>query len=156
MESEVRAMTADYGYELVTITYGGPKRNPTLTIMIDKPGGVTADDCAEMSRRLGLLLDVLDPIPTSYQLAVSSPGIERPLVRMEDFERFAGRQASVRYYDESEKARTVVGELVGVRDGRVAVLVEGAEVSIGEDRIDAAHLTFDWDQLDVEDHSGES
>jgi ribosome maturation factor RimP len=96
---QVQVMAGDYGYELVNITYGGPKRNPVLTIVIDKEGGVTADDCAQMSKRLGLLLDVLDPIPTSYQLAVSSPGIERPLV------------------------------------------------TIAEERIDSAHLTFDWEQL---------
>jgi len=150
IESEVRVMTEDYGYELVDITCGGPKRNPVLTIMIDKAGGVTADDCAEMSKRLGLLLDVLDPIPTSYQLAVSSPGIERPLVKLADFERFAGRQAAVRYYDDSDRARTVVGDLRGVRNGQVVVLVEGTELCLAEERIDSAHLTFDWDQLDTD------
>ncbi len=149
IEPQVQAMAEDYGYELVNITYGGPKRNPILTIMIDKAGGVSAEDCATMGKRLGLLMDVLDPIPTSYQLAVSSPGIERPLVKLADFERFVGRQAAVRHYDETEHARTVVGELRGVRDGCVVVLVEGAELSIGEERIDSAHLAFDWDQLDL-------
>jgi ribosome maturation factor RimP len=148
IEPQVQAMTEDYGYELVSVTCGGPKRNPVLTIMIDKAGGVTADDCAAMGKRLGLLMDVLDPIPTSYQLAVSSPGIERPLVKLADFERFTGRQAAVRYYDETDHARTVVGELRGVKDGCVAVLVDGTELAIAEERIDSAHLTFDWDRLE--------
>jgi ribosome maturation factor RimP len=151
IEPQVLAMAGDYGYELVNITYGGPKRNPLLTIMIDKDGGVTADDCAEMSRRLGLLLDVLDPIPTSYQLAVSSPGIERPLVKLADFDRFTGRQAAVRYYDEADRPRTVAVELGGVREGQVVVRVEGTEMIIAEERIDSAHLTFDWDQLEADD-----
>ena len=149
IEPKVQAMTEDYGYELVNITYGGPKRNPVVTIMIDKAGGVTADDCAEMSRRLGLLMDVLDPIPASYQLAISSPGIERPLVRMADFERFTGREAAVRYYDDTDHAKTVVGSLGGVRDGQVALVVGPDELLIAEDHIDSAHLTFDWDKLGV-------
>jgi ribosome maturation factor RimP len=147
IEPQVQAMTEDYGYELVNITYGGPKRNPILTIMIDKEGGVTAEDCAEMSRRLGLLMDVLDPIPTSYQLAVSSPGLERPLVKAADFERFAGREASVRFYDETDHAQSLIGELRGVRDGGVALRVGQDELVIAEDRIDSAHLTVDWESL---------
>ena len=149
IEPKVQAMAEDYGYELVNITYGGPKRNPVLTIMIDKGGGVTADDCAEMSRRLGLLMDVLDPIPTSYQLAISSPGIERPLVRLADFERFTGREAAVRFYDETDHAKTVAGVLGGVRDGQVALVVGPDELLIAEDCIDSAHLTFDWEKLDA-------
>jgi ribosome maturation factor RimP len=117
--------------------------------MLDKAGGVTADDCAEMSRRLGLLMDVLDPIPTSYQLAISSPGIERPLVKLADFERFAGRDAAVRYYDETDHAKTVEGVLGGVREGQVALTVGADELLIAEDRIDSAHLTFDWDKLEA-------
>jgi len=150
IEPQVETMAGDYGYELVNITYGGPKRNPVLTIMIDKAGGVTADDCAEMSRRLGLLMDVLDPIPTSYQLAISSPGIERPLVKLADFERFSGREAAVRFYDESDHAKTVAGTLGGVKDGQVALVVGAEELLIAEDRIDSAHLTFDWDKLDAD------
>jgi len=150
IEDEVRAMTEDYGYELVAIKYGGPKRNPSLTIMIDKEGGVTADDCARMSKRLGLLMDVIDPIPTSYQLAVSSPGVERPLVRIEDFERFAGREAAIRFFGEDDRPRTVTGELRGVRDGRIALLADAEELLIPEDQVESAHLTFNWDDSAVD------
>lgn len=154
VEEKVRLMAEDYGYELVTITYGGPKRNPILTIMLDKEGGITADECAEMSRRFGLLMDVLDPIPTSYQLAVSSPGIERPLVSLSDFQRFAGREVSVRFYDEADRARSVVGELLGVRGAQVVVRVGSEELLIPEEQIESAHLTFDWDKLDEEIGAG--
>ncbi|MGQ9732813.1 MAG: ribosome maturation factor RimP [Candidatus Zipacnadales bacterium] len=150
IETKVRMMAEDYGYEVVDITYGGPKRNPVLTIMIDKENGVTANDCAEMSRRFSVLLDAIDPIPTSYQLAVSSPGIERPLVQMADFERFVGRRASIRFYTDEDKPCTVAGELRGVRDGQVVLLMNGDELAIAEERIDRAHLIFDWDEIDID------
>jgi ribosome maturation factor RimP len=145
IESEVNLMAGDYGYEVVDIKLGGPKRNPVLTVLIDKPGGVTADDCAQMSKRFGLLLDAIDPIPTSYQLAVSSPGVERPLTKTEDFRRFVGRNAAIRLVDEQARAKTVEGELRGIDDGRVLLQIDGAEVPIPEDEIESAHLTFDWD-----------
>jgi ribosome maturation factor RimP len=122
-----------------------------LTIVIDKPGGVTADDCAQMSKRLNLLLDVLDPIPGSYQLAVSSPGVERPLTKSSDFERFAGRQAAVRFVGESGRPRTVTGELRGLREGHVLLQVDGGELSIPEAEIESAHLTFSWEGVDTDE-----
>jgi len=150
IEAETQAMVEDYGYELVQITCGGPKRNPLLTIMIDKPGGVTADDCAVMSKRLGLLLDVLDPIPTSYQLAISSPGVERPLTKLSDFERFTGREAAVRSVDDTGRPQSRTGRLRGIRNGAVVFEVDGEELQIPEQQIEAAHLTFSWDDLPPE------
>ncbi len=148
IEGETRAMVEDYGFELVDITCGGLKRNPVLTIMIDKPGGVTADDCAAMSKRLNVLLDVLDPIPTSYQLAVSSPGVERPLTKLPDFERFAGRQAQVRFRGDDDRPRTCAGRLLGVRDDAVVIEVDGQELEVPQQQIENAHLTFSWDDLE--------
>jgi ribosome maturation factor RimP len=147
IEAETRAMVEDYGFELVDIRCGGLKRNPILTIMIDKPGGVTADDCAAMSKRLNVLLDVLDPIPTRYQLAVSSPGVERPLTKLTDFERFAAREAQVRFRGSDGRPRTSVGQLRGVRNGTVVIEVNGDELEIPEQQIEDAHLTFSWDDL---------
>lgn len=147
IEAETRAMVEDYGFELVDIRCGGLKRNPVLTIMIDKPGGVTADDCAAMSKRLNVLLDVLDPIPTSYQLAVSSPGVERPLTKLSDFARFAGHEAQVRFRGGDDRPRTCVGRLCGVRDGGAVIEVDGDELEIPEQQIEDAHLTFSWDDL---------
>ncbi len=147
---QVEEMLADYGYELVDITYGGPKRNPMLTVLIDKPSGVTADDCATASKHLNVLLDALDPIPTSYQLAVSSPGVERPLTKSTDFDRFAGREAAIRFVNESGRPQTVTGELRRVGDGVVAIYTEGGEVRIPEDQIESAHLAFSWEQFSTE------
>jgi len=145
IEADFIEMAGDYGLEIVDITFGGPKRNPTLTVLIDKPGSVTADDCAKMSKRFGLLMDVKDPIATSYQLAVSSPGVERPLTKTADFERFAGRGAAVRFVDEDERPKTVTGELQGLRNGNVVLSVEGEEQLIQEDRVESARLTFELD-----------
>jgi ribosome maturation factor RimP len=148
IEPQVEGMLVDYGYELVDITFGGPKRNPMLTIVVDKPGGVTADDCAAVSKHLNVLLDALDPIPTSYQLAVSSPGLERPLTKSADFTRFAGREAAIRFVDESGRPKTVTGELHGIRDGMIALRTEEGELRIPEGQAESAHLTYSWEQLD--------
>jgi ribosome maturation factor RimP len=150
IETQVEAMLGDYGYELVEITYGGPKRNPTLTIVIDKPGGVTAEDCAVASRNLNVLLDALDPIPTSYQLAVGSPGVERPLTKSADFERFAGREAAIRFVGESGLPKTITGELRGLKDGVIALRVGDDDLQIPEDQVESAHLTYSWEQLESE------
>jgi ribosome maturation factor RimP len=150
IEAQTQAMLEDYGYELVSITCGGPKRNPVLTVMIDKPGGVTVDDCAAMSRRLGLLLDVLDPIPTSYQFAVSSPGIERPLTKLSDFERFAGREAAIRFAGGNGRPQSRTGQLGGVRAGAVVLHVDEGELEIPEEQIEKAHLTFSWEEFSPE------
>ena len=86
LEPGVRAL----GFELVDSELAGRGRNAVLRVYIDGPHGVTVDDCAEVSRQLSAILDVEDPFPERYVLEVSSPGLDRPLVRREDFERFVG------------------------------------------------------------------
>lgn len=83
------------GYELVRVTYGGG-RKPTLQVMAEKPDGTMGvDDCAQLSRELSLILDVEDPLPGEYLLEVSSPGVDRPLTRQKDFERWVGFEVKV-------------------------------------------------------------
>ncbi len=145
IESEVELMLGDYGYELVAIRFGGTKRNPVLTILMDKEGGVTADDCAEMSPRLSLLLDVIDPIRTSYQLVVSSPGIERPLTKPAHFERFRGQQVAVRFQPPEGRRRTVQGTVEQTTPDAVYVAANGQTWEINYEGIEEAHLVCDWD-----------
>jgi len=97
-----------------------------------------------------VLLDALDPIPTSYQLAVASPGIERPLTKSADFERFAGREAAIRFVDESGRPKTIEGQLRGIEEGTVVLQVGAEERRIPEDQVESAHLTFSWEQSDTE------
>ena len=99
-----------------------------LAIFIDRdPGGVTIDDCESFSRQLARELDVIDPIGHSYDLEVSSPGIERALRLFWHWERARGRSVQVKWRDEDGRAQHAVGELVSVEDGSATVAAPGAE-----------------------------
>ncbi len=144
VEEEIERTLNDFGYELVQITFGGRGRNQLLSVYMDKPAGVTAADCQQMAERLSLLLDVLDPVPDAYNLVVSSPGVERPLLREADFQRFAGRPAAVTYYSQETK-RTREGVLLGL-DGQEVLLETNQELlHIAIDDIEKAHLLYDYD-----------
>lgn len=88
---------AAMGYEIVRVQLGGGRRSPTLQIMCDRLDGqgLTLDDCAEISRLASAVLDVEDPIAGEYTLEVSSPGLDRPLIRPKDFDRFVGCEARI-------------------------------------------------------------
>jgi len=92
----------DHGLELVHTEVAGPENNPILRVFIDKPGGVTHDDCSGVSTQIGTVLDVEDFIHATYTLEVSSPGIERGLFKLADYARFTGSAAKI-------KTRVAVG-----------------------------------------------
>ena len=95
-----------------------------LRVFIDKENGVDINDCENVSRALDKLLDEADPIDSSYTLEVSSPGIERDLVKKEHFEAFLGRDITVRLIREFEGIRDFVGELVSYNDGDITIKLE--------------------------------
>ena len=146
IEDQIREVVEGLGYELVLVTYGGPAKRPTLTVYIDRRGGVNINDCSIVSERLSVLLDVLDPIPTAYDLIVSSPGLERPLVREQDFERFVGRKASVKQVSATGQVRRVEGWLRGTQDRSALIEHDGQVESIPMEEIEEAHLVYDWDE----------
>jgi ribosome maturation factor RimP len=99
-------------------------QTPTLRVYIDKPGGVTLDDCAAVSQRIGLILDVEDVIPHQYTLEVASPGLDRGLYKEADYERFAGLPARIRISEAIDGQRNFHGKLIGLdREGEAAVAV---------------------------------
>ena len=101
-----------------------------LRVYIDKPGGVSIDDCEAVSRALDPILDEADPIPTSYIFEVSSAGAERVLKRPGDFERFIGETVEVRHYQPVSGAKSHVGELVSrSEDGTVTIAVGDGSMS---------------------------
>jgi ribosome maturation factor RimP len=121
----------EMGYELVRVTING-KRSITLQIMAEPADGrdMGVDDCAAVSRMVSALLDVEDPITDSYNLEVSSPGIDRPLTRLKDFERWAGFDARVEMTDPVGGRRRFSGRLKGVQDGLVTIDTGEEEVAL--------------------------
>ena len=115
-------VAAEYGCELWDVEYVREAGAWYLRLYIDKPGGVSIDDCEAVSRALDPVLDEADPIPTSYIFEVSSAGAERVLKRPRDFERFAGEEVEVRHYQPVQGRKSHVGALVSrAEDGAVAI-----------------------------------
>jgi ribosome maturation factor RimP len=155
IERELAARVEGLGYELVDVRWGGSSNRPSLRVRVDRAGsargeGVTVDDCAKVSRALEPWLDQREDLPARYVLEVSSPGVDRPLLRDRDFERFRGEQVAVKGHDVlAGRARRLEGELLGLEpgDGAGAVrlrLPDGHEVSIPRDQIAGANLVFTW------------
>ena len=134
MAEIVRPVIEDLGCELVRIRLMSGKRT-ILQIMAEKPtGGIEVDDCARISTEVGAILDVEDPIEGDYALEVSSPGIDRPLTRLKDFDVWQGYEAKIETTELIDGRRRFKGELRGVEDNEV--LIEISEGIIG--------LQFDW------------
>ncbi|MBI2353940.1 MAG: ribosome maturation factor RimP [Deltaproteobacteria bacterium] len=146
----VRPILESLRIELVDIEFKRGGRESVLRLFIDKDGGVTIDDCAEVSRELSLVLDVEDFIPGEYNLEVSSPGLDRPLKTQADYERYAGRMVKIRTYepfpdDAGNKRKTFLGTLEGLADGVVRMkLAEGQGAAIPLDKIAKANLEFEF------------
>lgn len=111
----------DLGIEVVDVEYTMERGNWVLRIYIDRPGGVTLDDCARVSRELGTLLDVEDIVPQSYSLEVSSPGLDRPLKREKDFLKAVGKKVRIRTIEPIDGRKNFKVVVDGVEDGTVVV-----------------------------------
>lgn len=107
------------GVEFVHCEIVGEKRNMTVRVYIDKPGGVSVEDCASVSREMEETLDADDFIPTAYLLEVSSPGLERELYSLNDFKKFAGQRAKVKLASELNGQKVFIGEIEGVEGNEI-------------------------------------
>jgi ribosome maturation factor RimP len=137
-------LAASMDMEIVFVEIKGGGNRPIVRTYIDKPGGVTLDDCERFSKRFSVLLDVEDWIPFSYTLEVSSPGLDRPLVKEADFLRFAGKNARVRMRFPIEGQKNFKGRILGVTDGRVELEVApGRKVDISVGEIEKANLMIE-------------
>ena len=126
------------GFELVRVRLMGGKTK-TLQIMAERPeGGIEVDDCARISTAVSATLDVEDPLEDAYTLEVSSPGIDRPLTRLKDFETWEGYEAKIETTEMIDGRRRFKGVLQGVEDGEILIEIDeqGGPVTIG--------LRFDW------------
>ena len=134
---------ADMGFDIVRVRLIGGNR-PTLQIMAERVdgGGITVAECAEISHTVSALLDVDDPIKGSYVLEVSSPGIDRPLTRAKDFDRYAGFDAKIELERALDGRRRFRGTLLGLEDGAVIVDCDGTRVALEVGAIRSAKLVM--------------
>ena len=134
------------GYELIEIEYHPNPNYGVLRLYIDKDSGVEVDDCSAVSRQISAILDVEDPVPGKFNLEVSSPGMDRPLRRLEDFQRFIGQEAKIKTGIPFEGQRNFKGYLSGVEDDLVIIKCESKEVRLPITAIDKARLVPDFDK----------
>ena len=122
------------GFRLVRLTLTDEDGQPILQVMAEPldESEMNVNHCADLSRAISAILDVEDPISTAYSLEVSSPGVDRPLVRREDFERFTGYQVRLEAGVAIDGRRRFVGRLVGWEDGRVRISVTDSDDSVKE------------------------
>jgi len=156
IERELERRVEDLGYELVEVRWGGSGQRPQLKLRIDRldsgpRSGVTIDECASVSRALEPWLDGHEALSKRYVLEVSSPGVERPLLRSRDFERFRGERVAVMGRDVLlGRSTRLEGELLGLegegsKEETVRLrLTDGEEVSVPRSDIRKAHLVFEW------------
>jgi len=122
LEELIDSELAMLGYELVKLEASFATRRKLLRIFIDRiDRPVTIDDCVEVTKAIGFVLDSEDILPGPYTLEVSSPGVERPLVKPEHFKRFVGNPARVEYIDEAKEKRKVTGSIVGADETAVSI-----------------------------------
>jgi ribosome maturation factor RimP len=137
----------DHGLELVHVEVAGPDNKPIVRVFIDKPQGVTHDDCSEVSLHLGTILDVEDFIHAAYTLEVSSPGINRGLYKRADYERFAGNNAKLKTRQPIAGQRNFRGRLLGIEGDEVIFDDRtNGRVQIPLDLITKANLEVDVEE----------
>ena len=141
-----RRVAESEGLELVEVEVKGGGSQRLVRISIDKPAGVTHADCETVSQQVGTILDVEDVVPGGrYTLEVSSPGVERKLLKPGDYERFQGKKAKITLRDALSGRRTWEGTLAGLAEGRVTLeTAPGSSIQLPLDRIQKANLKFEW------------
>ena len=143
IEELIAPTVGDLGFDIVRVQLTG-KTQKRLQIMVEAHDGhaITVDDCADVSRAVSAVLDATDPIPEAYTLEVSSPGIDRPLVRLADFERFAGFEARLETDRPLDGRKRFIGRLIGIADGNVRLQADGSVVDIPFDAVSRAKLVI--------------
>jgi len=128
------------GFELVDVEYTKEAGRYYLRIFIDKPGGVTLEDCQILSEKLDPILDSADPVTGPYILEVSSPGIERPLKKLSDFQRYTGSLIKIKTFSPVDGKKHFTGRLLSATDKEVRLDLDGQVTDIPMDKISRARL----------------
>lgn len=154
IERELEERIDELGYELVTVEWAGSRKRPILRLRVDRPEGgqgigMSVADCASVSRGLEPWLDENETIAERYVLEVSSPGVERPLVRPRDWERFSGQDVVVKGHGVlADRSIRLEARILGLVGGDEPVarlrLQDGGEVLIPLREVKSAKLRFEW------------
>lgn len=134
------------GYELVLLEYSPARGEAMLRLYIDSPGGITLEDCERVSREVSGIMDVEDPIQGGYRLEVSSPGLDRPLVKVAHYERFMGEQVKVQLLAPKGGRRRFVGAIRSVTDHSVTLATADGAVELEFSEIERARLVPDFER----------
>ena len=146
LQAMIEPLVESMGYELVLLEFSPHKGSAMVRLFIDAPGGITLGDCEKVSREVEGVLDVEDPIPQNYRLEVSSPGLDRPLVKPAHFERFTGSVAKVQMAAPQHGRRKFQGVLKGLNNGNVVLeTADAGTVELGLDQIERARLVPDYE-----------
>lgn len=129
----------EQGMDIFDIELFG-KGKMVLRVVIDTEGGVTLDDCERFSKSFGALLDIEDPLPGSYLLEVSSPGLDRPLKEIRDFEKHSGKLARIITTDKIENQNFFIGRITDVKNNLIMLSMNNKEITIPFEKISKAKL----------------
>ncbi|QXM06108.1 ribosome maturation factor RimP [Crassaminicella indica] len=142
VEELVVAFVEENELELVDVEFVKEGQNWFLRVYIDKPGGVTIDDCQYVSEYISEKLDELDPIEQNYYLEVSSPGLDRPLKKDKDFEKYKGRMVEVNLYQALDGKKRIEGVLAGLKDGFIVLEMDkDGELKIPREKVSKVKLS---------------
>ena len=137
----IRPTVEAMGYEFVGAEYLRQAGRNTLRVYIDAPDGITVDDCGQVSHQLSGVLDLEDPIREAYDLEVSSPGMDRPLFKEQDYQRFVGQRVKIKLaVPDHNRRRNFAGTLLGIDQGKVRVKVENEVYELVYEQIERARL----------------
>ncbi|MGB5833460.1 MAG: ribosome maturation factor RimP [Thiohalocapsa sp.] len=137
----IETVVGPMGYEPVGVEFvQGPAGSAVLRVYIDHEDGIKLEDCETVSRQLSSVFDVEDPIPGRYDLEVSSPGLDRPLFKIEHFDRFSGERARIRLVSKLDGRRRFEGVLAGTDGSRVLLDADGERLELPHELIETARL----------------
>lgn len=142
IEQYAEPLLRDMGLELVEVQFRREGHGWVVRLFIDREQGVSLDDCAAVSRAMSTWLDVEDLIEHAFHLEVSSPGLERPLKKIEDFQRVVGRKAKIKLKEPRDGQNVFIGTLEQIAGEQVTLLADGKQVTILFEEIARARLTL--------------
>lgn len=145
VEALITPVIEGAGFELVEVTFGRESGSRVLRVTVDRPAAFDLDTIAELAEKVSRRLDLEGFAPGPYRLEVSSPGIERPLKRRQEFERFLGSRVKVKSHGLIDNVRNHTGELVSADGEAIVIATDGGERRVGYADIASASTVADWD-----------